>query len=409
MRIKNRRLRATGALLSLTSFLASFGPEARAQVVPVPGIAAPVSAAAGAATGALAAPPSSEALTVSGSLLQGAPSTVGTPGAFPSAASLSASASAAAPAAAPAATEAAAPADIEYSAARAPADLSRLPSLGNKTGAVAVVLEFGTRAKIAGNAGAAGQIDFDLRGKDASIEPIGPLPRAQPSPYGQSEASSRVQAVALDSWTGQRRLAQVARTPYFDESVFEHYAPQRHRTFCGVASSCIVINALRQPDDSDEDQTTQETFLQGTDHIKPAAVIMDPGSPNAGLTIDELSRMLGRPKIKAQAVYAEAPLDEGAARLRDAVKNALSRKREKKIIANYHGRTLGSKTGGHFSPIAAYDEQTDSVLILDTAAHKNPPFWIPIRDLYYAMQKTDDSDGRSRGHLIVEKTIGSPR
>jgi len=76
------------------------------------------------------------------------------------------------------------------------------------------------------------------------------------------------------------------------------------------------------------------------------------------------------------------------------------------IIANFEGKVMGTRTGGHYSVIAAYNESEDSVLILDAAAHKNPWFWVPIRHLYLAM-RTKNKEGR-RGYLIIsESSAGS--
>lgn len=54
-------------------------------------------------------------------------------------------------------------------------------------------------------------------------------------------------------------------------------------------------------------------------------------------------------------------------------------------------------TGGHFSPVAAYHEGTDSFLVLDVARYKYPPFWIKAELLWESMNTTDPA----RGYVVV--------
>ena len=42
------------------------------------------------------------------------------------------------------------------------------------------------------------------------------------------------------------------------------------------------------------------------------------------------------------------------------------------LVVNFKGRTIGASTDGHISPVAAYDEKTDSVLLLDVAGYPIP-------------------------------------
>lgn len=71
------------------------------------------------------------------------------------------------------------------------------------------------------------------------------------------------------------------------------------------------------------------------------------------------------------------------------------------LVASYDRRTLGQTGSGHFSPIAAYDEVSDSVLILDTARFKYGAHWVPLTLLFEAMQPIDPDTGRSRGFALL--------
>ena len=58
---------------------------------------------------------------------------------------------------------------------------------------------------------------------------------------------------------------------------------------------------------------------------------------------------------------------------------------------------------GHFSPIGAYDSESDSVLILDVAKYKYPPFWVTTSDLQASLNTIDSDSGKSRG--VVQITV----
>ncbi len=71
------------------------------------------------------------------------------------------------------------------------------------------------------------------------------------------------------------------------------------------------------------------------------------------------------------------------------------------IALNFNGKILGLKTGGHISPIAAYDEESDSILVLDVALHKNMWYWVDVESIYEAMNTKDGNT--YRGYLIIKK------
>jgi Phytochelatin synthase len=71
------------------------------------------------------------------------------------------------------------------------------------------------------------------------------------------------------------------------------------------------------------------------------------------------------------------------------------------LIASYDRRVLQQTGSGHFSPIAAYDQESDSVLIMDTARFKYGAHWVHLPLLYDAMQSLDPNTGRSRGHVTL--------
>jgi hypothetical protein len=71
------------------------------------------------------------------------------------------------------------------------------------------------------------------------------------------------------------------------------------------------------------------------------------------------------------------------------------------VIVNFDGRVLGTSTEGTMSPLGAYDERTDSVLVLNVTAHKSGWYWVPLPALYIAMHT--QYDGTWRGFVLVSE------
>ncbi|VEU36694.1 unnamed protein product [Pseudo-nitzschia multistriata] len=71
------------------------------------------------------------------------------------------------------------------------------------------------------------------------------------------------------------------------------------------------------------------------------------------------------------------------------------------LIVSYSRKTLGQTGDGHFSPLAAYDKESDSVLILDTARFKYGAHWTKLPLIYEAMKPLDKSSGKPRGYALL--------
>lgn len=71
------------------------------------------------------------------------------------------------------------------------------------------------------------------------------------------------------------------------------------------------------------------------------------------------------------------------------------------LVVSYHRKVLQQSGTGHFSPVAAFDEVSDHVLILDTARFKYGAHWVPVPLLYEAMQPEDPDTGKSRGYFLL--------
>lgn len=71
------------------------------------------------------------------------------------------------------------------------------------------------------------------------------------------------------------------------------------------------------------------------------------------------------------------------------------------MVVSYSRKVVGQTGSGHFSPLAAYDPESDSVLILDTARFKYGAHWVKLPLIYEAMKPIDPDTGRSRGYCLL--------
>jgi len=74
------------------------------------------------------------------------------------------------------------------------------------------------------------------------------------------------------------------------------------------------------------------------------------------------------------------------------------------LVVSYSRKILKQTGDGHFSPLAAYDKESDSVLILDTARFKYGAHWTKLPLMYEAMKEYDRTTGKSRGYALLSFT-----
>lgn len=203
--------------------------------------------------------------------------------------------------------------------------------------------------------------------------------------------------VYLNTPEGSDRLVTAKfRNQFF--AVQPYVDSQQNLAFCGPASIAAVLNSLdiRRPAASRLGPyrffTQDGIFTIDTERIKPYAEVA-----RRGMTLAEVASFVTT--LGARAVVHPADrLD--LAGLRALVIGAFSDPRSR-IIVNYSRKPLGQTGDGHLSPIAAFDDASDSVLLLDVAKFKYPPTWIGLSDLLAAMATTDPDSGISRGLVIV--------
>jgi len=194
--------------------------------------------------------------------------------------------------------------------------------------------------------------------------------------------------IAVSSTEGRQLLeASSSKTDYGQLAPF--LLPQSRRAFCGPATSAAVINAALRPHTA---ITQFSLFTPAVSEIKSELAVS-----LSGLTLEELAQVLRAHGLGARIVPAER---SDLASFRAAAQSVLSEPLTF-LVVNYDRRVLGQSGAGHISPIGAFSPATDRLLVLDVATHKYPYTWVPVAELWNAMNTVDSDSGRTRGYLLL--------
>jgi len=214
-----------------------------------------------------------------------------------------------------------------------------------------------------------------------------------------SVSAAAADLVYLNTPAGEQRLVGATQKHQFF-AVEPYLETQQNLAFCGPASMVAVLNSLdvaRPVADVLYPYpffTQSNIFNADTRPVKSYAQVA-----TRGMTLDEVGRFLVALGVKVSTRHAEGmTLEE----LRALVATTLADP-DKRLIVNFNRKVLGEIGGGHLSPLGAFDQASDSVLLLDVARFKYPPTWVPLADLLPAMQSPDPDSGQSRGLIVVEK------
>ena len=188
-----------------------------------------------------------------------------------------------------------------------------------------------------------------------------------------------------------------AREAYFP--LASNFLTQKTQAYCGVASIVMVLNALAVPAPPVPEYTPYRTFTQDnvlderTDAILPREVLA-----RQGMTLDQIGGILATQPVKAEVHHAS---DTSADEFRKLASAYLAEPGHF-VIVNYLRKAIGEETGGHISPLGAYDAKADRFLILDVARYKYPPVWVKTAEIFDAMNTPDASNGdKTRGFVLV--------
>lgn len=168
------------------------------------------------------------------------------------------------------------------------------------------------------------------------------------------------------------------------------FRTQDEPAFCGLSTLVMVLNSFN----IDPQRTWKgpwrwfhESFL---DCCASLEVVKE-----KGVSLDSFGCIASCNGLQAN-VRRDWELDA----LRDHVRTACAAG-SPVVVASYDRSVLGQTGSGHFSPIGAYHEASDSVLVLDVARFKYPPHWIPLPLLHEATCGLDPTTAKPRGFVSL--------
>lgn len=195
--------------------------------------------------------------------------------------------------------------------------------------------------------------------------------------------------IALDSPTGHRLLRESEGAAADYDDLQASFVAQSRRAYCGVASAVMALNAAdaaRTPLDQ------RSLFSHPSVEAHPLKVSF------IGMSLREFGALL-------RAHGADATVVEASASDIDAFRQAARanlRNEGDYLVVNYGRQHLGQRPMGHISPLAAYHAPSDRVLILDVAAHKYPPVWVRLDEVWEAMRAPLNAETTAtRGYVVV--------
>jgi hypothetical protein len=225
-------------------------------------------------------------------------------------------------------------------------------------------------------------------------EPVTP-----PDTLAKQTVADSSELIPLTSSKGEQLLYDSsAKQDFLPLSI--HFVSQQNLAYCGAASMTMVLNALGIPAPIDPVYVRFPMFTQNnvfnakTDSIENAKTISQ-----QGMTLDQLGGLLATYPIETHVYHAgDSSLDQFR---KLAVENL--KQPGNFVLVNYLRKSLGQQTGGHISPLGAYDQTSDQFLILDVARFKYPPVWVEAKRLWQAMDSIDDASGKTRGFVLVSR------
>ncbi len=247
------------------------------------------------------------------------------------------------------------------------------------------------------------------------------------SPYA---ASAHSKEVAVVNWSSKDGIERFERTPYKGDfyRLAHHFKPQVNPAACGQAAATIALSAIYELNKrafpvieewpvhfGDKTYALQyrlfnesNFFNAETDKIVDRRTISmklrgKSGQFGGGIDIEDLQKMLKKHGVSSKLTNVKEYSDVKLKEFRELLKSVLNSD-ENFIIMNYDHSYKGLM-GGHFSLPVAYDEKSDSVLMLDVAAHRNPWVWINLSDIYRAMATKNYSQSSYRGYLVLDTKL----
>jgi hypothetical protein len=228
--------------------------------------------------------------------------------------------------------------------------------------------------------------------------------------------------VPFSSDEGLARLSRSSAKADFPD-LANQFEAQSNAAFCGPTSAAIVLNAslnrkaalprdrsrLRAEDldflpggfDLSLPRFTQDNVIEKGRKTR-AQVLGEPLWINGkqvkdfGYQIRQLDEMLRANGLVTKLVVVDDNMSIGDIR-NDLIENL--RRPNDYVIVGYKRSAVGQPGGGHISPVGAYDEASDSFLVLDVNPANAGWVWMPAATLVKGMRTFDTVE--NRGYILV--------
>ena len=245
---------------------------------------------------------------------------------------------------------------------------------------------------------------------------------------GHARESAELRPAALVEWSSAESVERLSRSSHKVDffPLTNHFTSQDNSIFCGPVSSAIVLNALRLgkkgglPSDRSSIAEDEMAWLwQDADPFYGkytpnnvlnertksrlevlGKLILIEGDPKRdyGLQLRQLAQVLRSHGLEVVTRVVHDGADSAAIRREIAANLAAG---DDYVLVNYARRSLGQPGGGHISPLGAYDEHSDSFLILDVNPNRAPWVWVDADDLIAAMRTFDTVE--NRGYVLISE------
>jgi glutathione gamma-glutamylcysteinyltransferase len=214
--------------------------------------------------------------------------------------------------------------------------------------------------------------------------------------------------IALKSREGRKLFESALRSKglkvFF--ALIDQHSTQSEPAFCGLSTLLIALNTFAV----DPRQTWKGPWRWYDENILNCCMELEEVKTK-GITIQGFRCLAVCQGLDVAISYADEA-GSSIQEFRNAVQRACGEveslddddndKISHILVVSYTRKALGQTGDGHFSPIAAYDSVSDSVLILDTARFKYGSHWVKLPLIYEAMKPVDPDTGRSRGYVMLE-------
>jgi len=233
-------------------------------------------------------------------------------------------------------------------------------------------------------------------------------------------------AQSLVAFASDDGLARLAHSPAKVDfpALANQFEAQSNSLFCGPTTAAIVLNAVRArspdlPRDRGRLRAEDLRHIQGAfDPVIPrytqdnvitkgpktrAQVMGEPMTINGkqirdfGYQLRQLDELFKANALRTRLVIVDDRQSEKAIRT-DLVENL--KRRGDYVVVNYWRQAVGQQGGGHISPLAAYDPESDSFLVMDVNPASAGWVWMPTSTLIKGMRTFDKVE--NRGYIHVE-------